>query len=151
MKLPFKSIALSTIAHATESKEKLEKALGLLLPDGVEIEREEAEGHYGDTKFILKTDLENRPDIRYFWDRVLELLDDKGIDWLKKNAIDRIADDCRLYLRFDKQFLVADEELRFSDGGDVIHVRINVAAYPAKKEIAVEKMKEFLESGLEYE
>ncbi len=151
MKLPFKSIAVSTIIHATESEEKLEKALRLLLPEDVEIERDEAEGHYGDSKVILKADLQNRPNIREFWDNVLERLSEGGKEWLRENAVDRIAEDCKLYLRFDKQFLISDEELRFSDTGDVIHVRINVAAYPAKEELAVEEMEDFLESGLDYE
>ena len=151
MKLPFKSVAISTIAHATESEERLKDALNLFIPEEIEIESEEAEGHYGDSKVIFKVDIENRPDIRYFWDRILEMLNDEERDWLKRNAVDRIADDCRLYLRFDKQFLISEESLRFSDSGDVIHVRINVAAYPAKKDIAVEKIEGFLDSGLEYE
>ncbi len=151
MKLPFKSIAVSTIIHATESEEKLEKALRLLLPEDVEIEREEVEGHYGDSKVILSADIENRPNLREFWDNVLEKLPDGGKKWLAREALDRIADDCRLYLRFDKQKIISDERLEFSDAGDVVHVRINISAYPAKREIAVEKMKEFKDAGFEYE
>lgn len=151
MKLPFKSISISTLLHATESEEKLREALNSLIPEEVEIEKEEAEGHYGNSIAILSADIENRPHMREFWDNFLEGVSERGKEWLAENCIDRIADDCRLYLRIDKQSAVSDEELRFSDGGDVIHVRINVSAYPAKKELAVGNMEEFIESGLDYE
>lgn len=151
MKLPFKSVSISTIVHATESEEKLRRALESLLPENVEIEREGVEGHYGDSKVILSADIENRPDLRELWDKILEKLPEGGKEWLAREALDRIADDCRLYLRFDKQEMVSDRRLEFSDTGDVIHVRINIAAYPAKRKIALEKMKEFRDAGFEYE
>ncbi len=151
MKLPFKSVSVSTILHATESEEKVREALRSFIPEEVEIEGEEADGHYGDSKIILSADIENRPHMREFWDNLLEGLVEGERKWLKRNCVDRIADDCRLYLRIDKQLAVSDGEFRFTEGGDVIHVRINVSAYPAKKELAVENMGEFLESGLDYE
>lgn len=150
MDLPFKSIALSTIVHATESEEKIKKAIGLLIPDEVEVEEEEVEGHYGDSKKILSVDIQRRPFMRFFWDQVLERLTENSLDWLEREALDRLADDCRLYLRFDKQFLVSEEKLKFSESGDVIHLRLNVSAYPAKREIAAEKIREFIESGFQY-
>ncbi len=151
MKLPFKSISLSTIIHATESEKKVREALRSLVPEEVEIDSEEAEGHYGDTIKILSADIENRPHMREFWDNILEGIVEEEKEWLARNCIDRIADDCRLYLRLDKQSIVSGEELKFTDSGDVIHIRMNVSAYPAKKKIAVEKMREFIETGLDYE
>lgn len=151
MKLPFKSVGISTIVHATESEEKLKNALKSLLPEEIEIEKSEAEGHYGDSKKILSADIERRPHLREFWDRLLDKLSEKNKKWLAENAVSRIADDCRLYLRFDKQHLISEDKLKITDGGDVIHIRINVSAYPAKKENAVKEMEEFLKSGLDYD
>lgn len=151
MKLPFKSVGLSTIVHATESEEKIKRILESLLPEDVEIERSEVEGHYGDPKVILSADIERRPHLRKFWDQVLEKLAEGEKNWLIEKAIERIADDCRLYLRFDKCEAISEDELKFSDSGNVIHVRINISAYPAKREIAVKKMKEFIDDGLKYE
>lgn len=150
MNLPFKSVSISTIIHSTESREKIENALRLFIPKGVELEDSEAEGHYGDSKIILSADIERRPHMREFWDKVMKNLSQEDKNWLLDNAIDRIGDDCRLYLRFDKQTAVTDEKLALSDSGDVFHIRINISAYPAKREIAIEKMKEFIESDLEY-
>lgn len=150
MDLPFKSIALSTIVHATESEGKLKKAIGDLIPERVEIEKEEVEGHYGDPKVIISVSLTRRPDMRLFWDQILNRLEERTLDWLKENALDLVSDDCRLYLRFDKQLLISDGELRYISSGDVIHVRLNVSAYPAKKKIAVDKVKKFVNSDFKY-
>lgn len=151
MKLPFKSVGISTIIHATESEDKLEQFLKSLVSEEVEIERDEAEGHFGDPMVILSADIRRRPFLREFWDNVLDKLAEGEKEWLAKEAIDRIGEDCRLYLRFNKQSAISDDKLKFSDSGDVIHVRINLSAYPAKKKIAVSKMKEFIKSGLDYE
>lgn len=151
MKLPFKSVGISAIVHATESEEKIKKALKSLLPEEVEIEKSEAEGHYGDSKVILSTDIQRRPYLREFWDQILKKLVEGEKEWLAENAIERIGEDCRLYLRFDKQLAVSDDKLKFSESGNVLHIRINLSAYPAKKNIAVEKMKEFIDSEFEYD
>lgn len=150
MKLPFKSVGISTFVHATESEKKLTRVLRTLLPEEVEIEKSEAEGHYGDPKIILSADIRKRPFLREFWNQVLERLSEGEKEWLADRAEGRIADDCRLYLRFDKQAAVSDGELKFADSGDVLHVRIGISAYPAKREIAVEKIREFIGSGFEY-
>lgn len=150
MELPFKSVSMSTIVHATESEEKVKQAMRSILPKEVEIKRSEAEGHYGDSKIILSADIERRPHLREFWDALLKKLEKGEREWLSKESISRIGEDCRLYLRLDKQYAIQNNHLRFTDTGDVLHVRINISAYPAKKDIAVEKMKEFIERGLNY-
>lgn len=151
MKLPFKSVGLSTIIHATESEKKLKEFLRKLVPEEVNIESSEAEGHYGDSKKILSIDIQRRPFLREFWDRVLERLDEEERNRLSNECIEKIGEDCRLYLRFDKQTAVSENKLKITDSGDVLHVRINLSAYPAKKKIAVKKMKEFINSEFEYE
>ncbi|KXA95910.1 hypothetical protein AKJ65_00225 [candidate division MSBL1 archaeon SCGC-AAA259E19] len=150
MKLPFKSVSISTIVHATESEEKVKQAMGSILPEEVGIEASEAEGHYGDTKIILSADIERRPHLREFWDTLLKKLEEGEREWLSREAIGRMGDDCRLYLRFDKQHIIKNDQIKFTDEGDVLHVRINISAYPAKKKIAVEKMKDFIEAGLDF-
>ncbi len=151
MDLPFKSVGVSVIVHATESEEKILTALLKILPEETEIERAEAEGHYGDKKTILSTNFERRPFLREFWDKFLDRLDEKEKEKLSQEAIDRIGDDCRLYLRVDKQSLISEDKIKLTKSGNVIHLRINLSAYPAKREIAVKKMKEFIKFGLKYD
>lgn len=147
MKLPFKSVGISTFAHSTESVKKLKQTLRNLLPEEIEIEISEAEGHYGDPISIISARLQNNPHLREFWRSVLKRVSEKEKKRIADESLDRISEDCRLYLRFDKQSLVSNDSLKLVDSGDVIHVRINISAYPAKKDIAIEKMKEFIENG----
>ncbi len=87
MKLPFKFVRMSMIVHATEDEDELKGFLRTLLPEEVEIERSEAEGHYGDSKVILSSEIRKRPFLREFWDQVLERFP-KGEKerWLKKQS-----------------------------------------------------------------
>lgn len=146
MKLPFKSASVSTFVHATESEEKVGRMVESLLPKGVKIQRSEAKGHHGDPIAILKARIDRRPHLREFWNGIVEKLEEGEKEKLTDTAIDRIGEDCRLYLRFDKQ-LAVDDKLALTKAGDALHVRINVSAYPAKREIAVEKMEKFMDSA----
>ncbi|KXB03740.1 hypothetical protein AKJ45_00610 [candidate division MSBL1 archaeon SCGC-AAA261F19] len=146
MELPFKFVAISVFVHATESEEKVKGVMESLLPEEVEIEKSKAKGHHGDPIVILKARIDRRPFLRKFWCRVIEKLQKNEKEKLTQYMRDRIGDDCRLYLRFDKQLAVSDE-LALVDSGDALHVRINISAYPAKREIAIEKMEKFIASG----
>lgn len=151
MKLPFKFARVSTIVHATEDEDKVKEVFRRFLPEDAEIGRSEAEGHHGDPKVILSIEIRKRAFLRDFWDEVLKMMPQSERERLADEAIERIGEDCYLYIRFDKQRAISDGELMLSDGGDVLHFRLNVSAYPAKRELAVEEMKEFIDSGLDYE
>ena len=45
------------------------------------------------------------------------------------------------FLRFDKNDAL-DEKWTILDSGDSIHLKIKIAAYPARKEIAVDKVRD---------
>ncbi|KXB04377.1 hypothetical protein AKJ48_02770 [candidate division MSBL1 archaeon SCGC-AAA261O19] len=150
MKLPFKSVEVRSFVHATEDLKKVKEIFRSLLPEEIEIEESRAKGHHGDKITILSARINRNPDIREFWHQAMKMMPNKEKEKLSEIAVDRIADDCRLYLRFDKQAAVG-EELILTDSGDALHIRINVSAYPAKREIAVEEMRKFISSGLEFE
>jgi len=56
---------------------------------------------------------------------------------------DRINDSCFLYLRFDKQSAYSGE-LILTELGDAIHLRFKVLSFPAEREVAISKIKNFL-------
>jgi RNA binding exosome subunit len=60
----------------------------------------------------------------------------------------RIDDDCVFYMRLDKQKAVCGE-YEISHGGDVISITAKVMAHPAKKEVAVQVMREYLDRVLQ--
>ena len=58
----------------------------------------------------------------------------------------KIDESCRLYLRFDKQ-LAYRGELVLTDSGDAVHLKLKVASFPAKREIAVDLVEKFVGAG----
>jgi RNA binding exosome subunit len=62
-------------------------------------------------------------------------------DSTRKRVLNRLEDKMddygNLYLRFDKQRAYLGD-LKVVEHGDSIHVKIKIAAYPAKKKVAIE-------------
>ena len=54
-------------------------------------------------------------------------------------------DNGNLFLRLSKD-AAADDRIEILDSGDSIHLKIKIAAYPAKKEIAITKVKQFIKN-----
>ena len=55
----------------------------------------------------------------------------------------KIDDKGNWFLRFDKSDAF-DEKLTILDSGDAIHLKIKIAAFPAKKEIAIDKVRQII-------
>ncbi len=143
MFFPFRGAVISTFAHATEDERKVFVALQLLLPGGVEVRRVKLKGHHGNPIISFEAAVGQRKLLRELWQRVIEKLRAGELEKLSATASDRMDETCRLHLRFDKQLAHAGE-LVLSESGDAIHLRIKVAAYPAKPEVAVDLVKKFV-------
>ena len=73
-----------------------------------------------------------------------------GEDQLVKlyNDLDRKMDEKgNLFLRLSKEKALK-EEWEILDGGDSIHLKIKIAAYPAKKEVAIKKISEIFPENI---
>ena len=147
MEFPFRSAVVSVFVHATEDGSRVLRGLKVLLPEDVEIRQRKAKGHHGNPITILSAIIRKRRLLREFQQRLMSRLRAGEKEKLAEVAIDRVGEDCCLYLRFDKQ-LAYGGELVLTEGGDAIHVRIKIAAYPAKREVAVRLVKKFISSGL---
>ena len=143
MEFPFRAANLSTLAHATEDEQKVLKALRVLLPEGVEVSTGKLKGHYGNPIFTFTSHIKQRKLVRELWVRMTTKLSDDELNMLRRAVPERVDEKCNLHLRFDKQ-LAYDGELAFTDGGDAIHVRLKVAAYPAKPEVATRLVQELI-------
>ena len=58
----------------------------------------------------------------------------------------KVDDKGNLFLRLSKEDAV-DEKITIVDSGDSIHLKVKIAAYPAKKEIAIKKVREAIENN----
>ncbi len=150
MEFPFRSAAVSAFVHATEEESKVLDGLKVLLPEDVEVRRRRTKGHHGNPISVLSAMIRKRGLLREFQRRLMAGLCAGEKEKLVEVAVERVGEDCRLYLRFDKQ-LAYRGGLVLTEGGDAIHVRLKVAVYPAKREVAIKVLKEFISSGLEVE
>lgn len=100
-------------------------------------------GAHGNQITILEAALTDDKEIKELIGR-LSLEDLRTlVDTLHK----RLDDGCNLFFRLDKQEAFLGKAV-LTPGEDVILVRVRIAAFPAKPEIAEKASKEFLESEL---
>lgn len=144
MEFPFRSAVISTIAHATEDEQRVLRAIRTLLPKEVEVRLSKLKGHHGNPIVSFETRVGRGRFLREFWLNLVEKLRAGELEKLEKIASERIDEDCYLYLRFDKQLAHAGE-LALTESGDAIHLKLKVAAYPARREVAIGLVKQLME------
>ncbi|MFB6130211.1 MAG: RNA-binding protein [Salinigranum sp.] len=137
-RVPLHYVDLRTFCYATEDERRVERALRTFLPEDFEVERAESRGHHGDRIVVLSARVENADGVGYVLDRLAELPD---LDSVLEELDERVDDNCSFFLRLDKQAAFRDE-VRLGEG---ITLRAKVEAYPAKREAAVENVREALE------
>jgi len=132
------SISYRTFVYGTENEEKVKKAIKTLFPNSLP-QLETTEGYYGNPVLILHDKIEKKRDIKDFIQILNEVepSDKKRILYKLESKMD---DRGNLFLRFDKQKAYL-AELKIVEHGDSIHVKIKMAAYPAKKANAMKLAK----------
>ncbi len=136
------NIKFRVFVYENEDVEELSQAILNILPEA-EIEAEEAEGLTEDKIIILSGVVSKKRYTKAFFNLLLESVD---LDKLNDDLERKIDEKGNWFLRFDKADAI-DEKLTIKDSGDSIHLKIKIAAYPAKKEIAVEKVREAILDG----
>lgn len=92
---------------------------------------------------VLRARLTKAEEIRNFFQNLREKLKEEDWELIEEEMEERIDEACNFYLRLSKKAAYSDQlELHEEDP---VHLRLKIAAYPAKKENAIEVMKEVLE------
>lgn len=131
------NIKFRAFVYENESVDEISQAILNLLPEA-EIEVEEAEGLLEDKILILTGVVSKKRYTKAFFNKLLESTD---LEKLNNDLEQKMDEKGNWFLRFDKADAL-DEKLTVLDKGDSIHLKIKIAAFPAKKEIAVEKVRE---------
>jgi RNA binding exosome subunit len=103
---PIQSIEVSYIVHATEDPQTLAKAVKTLLSVDVVPEEERMEGHFGNAITRVRYHLTGE-DAAAALGRIAAHLPAPTKDMLKRGIGELVDEHSALYLRFDKQRLVA--------------------------------------------
>lgn len=143
------NIRYRLFVYNNENQDELIDALHLILPEVVP-ELEEAEGMLGENDNILIYSgiVDKKRYLKDFLSNLIDELDKSQLLKLYDDVERKMDEQCNLFLRFSKESAI-NEKWEIIDGGDSIHLKIKVAAYPAKKDIAVKNFKEFLSDKIE--
>lgn len=133
------NISYRVFVYGTENEEKVREAVKTLFPNS-HPQKEFMEGYFKNPVLILHDKIEKKREVKDF----MKIL--KGLDLSTKkkvlNELDKKMDDKgNLFLRFDKQ-RAYHGDLKVTEHGDAVHVKIKIAAYPAKKDKAIELARE---------
>lgn len=146
---------LTVLCRATEDIEKVKDSIKSLTPFDWNVENDEekgrnliideerTEGQFGNSITILKLKL-NKKDCLDVFKNIIGKLSTEEKDLIKESIDERTDDNCFFYIRLDKQSAFNNSIQLGKD--DAIQFSIKLAAYPAKKENALESAKKLLES-----
>ncbi|WP_414469182.1 RNA-binding protein [Methanobacterium sp. ACI-7] len=133
------NISYRVFVYGTENEEKVREAIKTLFPNS-HPETETTEGYFKNKVLILHDKITKKREIKDFI-KVLNQLDSSAKKRVINELNNKMDDKGNLFLRFDKQRAYLGD-LKIIEHGDAVHVKIKIAAYPAKKERAMELAKE---------
>jgi RNA binding exosome subunit len=133
------NIRFRLFVYKNENEEELIQATHNILPE-CEIEKEEALGIREDPIIILSGFIDKKRKTKEFFKKLL-LCDKNQLIKLEEDLDKKIDNSGNLFLRFSKEDAL-NEKWTIVDKGDSIHLKIKIAAFPCKKEIAINKVKE---------
>ena len=139
MQTSFHWIRVQTFCYATERQDLIEDTLKELLGE-IEFEEEISESEHGNTMMILETRVTKQREFTELFSK----LSDEVLDFILENIDNRVDEDDMFYIRLDKQKAVQGI-YEIAHHGDVISIFGKVQAHPAKKEVAVKVLREFVE------
>jgi RNA-binding protein len=142
------NIIISVFSNEGEDAEKINEALVRLVnldleKEKLKVEHEAAEGVQNNKIDIFRIKLEKDRHINSFFENLLSKLGQQQKDLIVKQIKTRIDDDCNFYIRLDKEKLF-EGQYHITEKGNCYHIKTLVAAYPKKKEKAVEIVKRLI-------
>ncbi len=139
----FHRISLEAFSHATEDVGRVKRAMLNLVPFEVEdgdFKVERLEGSFGNEIVSLKLEFERQAEIKRALDFVKESLEASDLD-IKSH----VTDECEFWVRFDKQRAYEGKVERGEH--DTVQLKGKVAAFPARREKAIEVMTKAFSKG----
>ena len=142
-------IELRVFCNPEDSKESVYKKLLFFLPfdldkEKVHVKQKNAVGFKERKIVIMNVELKKQRHINQFLKNLAENLSNEQKELILKQVEARVDERLCLYMRFDKDKLVKENTLWLTDKGSCYHLKIVLAAFPKKKEKALEVVSEIL-------
>jgi RNA binding exosome subunit len=91
---------------------------------------------------IFEVKLTKEKHTKQFLENLIQNIDEEQKKLILAQLESRLDDNLDFFLRFDKSEYLKNDKLKLTDSGNCIHVEISVAAFPKKREIGLEIVKE---------
>lgn len=142
------SIKVSVFAKEGEDVDKIKEKLLLLIPFDIEkekvvLEQRTAIGFNEKEIKVFEVLLTKEKHVNLFFENLVNNLSNETKELILKQAESRLDEECNLFLRFSKDRLINENELWLTDAGNCFHIKINIAAFPKKRDIAFEIIRNF--------
>ena len=140
-------IRLSVFSYEHEDRNSvLEAFLGFfpfsLEENKIALKNSKASGFSQKTIEIFEAALAKDSLIKQFLKNLLNNLSEVQKGQLLQQAESRLDADLNFFIRFDKDSWIKDRKLFITDSGNCFHLKISVAAYPKKREAALNVVNE---------
>lgn len=140
MQSTFRWIRARVMCYATENRERVSEMFKTFIGTD-EWNEDLVEGELGNVTVIMDAELTRQKPI----DEMFARLGQSTVDDIIAELDERIDEDCTFYVRLNKQRAISGSYV-VASGGDVISLTCKIASYPAKKELAVDILREYLSS-----
>ena len=145
MQATFQWLRIETFCYATEKEDLVSQTFRDLVGTD-EFQTDVSESEHGNQMLIMQHMVTKQKEM----DEIFARLGKGLLQDLMDDLENRIDEDCVFYTRLDKQKAVCGEYL-VAHHGDVISITGKVASNPARKEVAMENMSQFLKKLIDRE
>lgn len=132
---------VSVFAYPEDDIELVKECLIKLVPFKARVEQKTAQGFNERVIKIFRIVVDKRSECREFLNNLLNLLRSSQKSVLLSQIESRLDDELFFYIRFDKSAWV-DGKLWLTDSGDCFHIKLSVAAFPKKREVALKMLED---------
>lgn len=136
------NLSYRAFVYGTENEEKVREAISTLLPTAQPL-KEITEGYHKNQVIILQEKITKKRDTKDFLEK-LHSLKPSAKKRILRELESKMDDRGNLFLRFDKQRAYLGD-MKVVEHGDAIHLKLKIAAYPARKEEALKVARQIFE------
>jgi RNA binding exosome subunit len=145
-------IGLSVFSTPEDDEKKVQGGLMVFLPfdiekDKIAIKRTSTEGFNGRKIVIMEATLSRQRHIAIFLKNLFSRLTPDQKELLSRQKESRVDENLYFFIRFDKSRLIEDKQLWITDCGSCYHLKIALAPFPRKRELALGIVDELLATG----
>lgn len=138
----FNRVVVSVFSKPEENAEALKQGLLKLIPFDMEQEKlqvhdKKATGFNNRTIHIYSIELTKERHIKAFMESFLGKLNQQQKIQLANESESRLDNENIFFIRIEKDLWVNDGVVQLTEAGNCYHLKLHIAAFPARKEIAL--------------